>query len=257
MSGPRVGKISYLNTTPFFYKWPEDKFPIVPGVPRELAKAARAGQIIAAPLPIVECWDMEDSFSPLGAWGITAMKECRSVLVFSKRPFSELNATTIGATQESSTSVVLCDVLIRHRYKHKVRLRRGLENKDEAWLVIGDSALGMIETARKEWPYVTDLAAEWWDWQKLPFVFARWVVNKKNPDLASAISSALETSLSAGLKSLDAIAKKEATVLSMSPHQIVSYLKVFNYKINEEAEGAIQLFRQLAHRVPELAAAGA
>jgi predicted solute-binding protein len=59
-----VGRIAYTNTEPFFQKWPIDRFPLTYGVPRALAGAARAGEIVAAPLPIVECWDLENTFSP-------------------------------------------------------------------------------------------------------------------------------------------------------------------------------------------------
>jgi chorismate dehydratase len=253
VSAPRVGKISYLNTAPFFYQWPAKKFPVAPGVPRALADDARAGKISAAPLPIVECWDLEDTFKSLGPWGIAAKKECRSVLVFSRRPFSQLNNTTIGLTLESSTSVVLCDVLIRQRYNHAVRLRRGLEANDEAWLVIGDQALKFLESGHKTWPYVTDLATEWWNWQKLPFVFARWVVKKNEPALETELSAALHASLTAGKRSLSAIAQKEAIRLRLPGAKILSYLNVFDYVLDDKAEEAIALFRDFAkERTPEL-----
>ncbi len=257
MSAPRIGKIAYVNTAPFFHAWPARKFPITSGVPRELAQSARDGKIAAAPLPIVECWDLEENFKNLGPWGIAAKKECRSVLVFSRRPFSELNNTTIGLTQESSTSVILCDVLIRQRYNHSVKLRRGLEPQDEAWLVIGDSALKLLESGHKTWPYVTDLATEWWNWQKLPFVFARWVVKKDEPALENELSAVLHASLTSGKRSLPIIAQKEAARLRLPAAKIVSYLDAFDYVLDQDAEKAIKLFREFAgQHKPELAAVG-
>ena len=73
--------------------------------------------------------------------GISSRKKCRSVLLFSKMPFSELNRVSIGVTRESSTSVALCHLLLEERYHNTARFRKGLQVQDAAWLVIGDQAL--------------------------------------------------------------------------------------------------------------------
>src|SRR5688572_15374400 len=100
-----VAQIAYANTIPFFHYWNADEFTLVPGSPKGLAEAARRGELVAGPLPIVEVWDLEDRFEPLGNWCIAAQERCRSVYVLSKQPFSELDHVMIGATKESSTSV--------------------------------------------------------------------------------------------------------------------------------------------------------
>lgn len=255
MSGT-VGKISYVNTAPFFYDWPEMEFPLVPGVPRELAQMALEGKIVAAALPIVECWKMEDLFAPLGTWGIVAKQKCESVLVFSRRPFSELNNTIIGVTQESSTSIVLCDVLQRCRYNNNIHLRRGFHPTDEAILVIGDEALQLFQAGRQSWPYVTDLAAEWWDWHKLPFVFARWVIKRNDLPLENSLWRVVQSSLSAGRRSLPLIAEQQKEVLRLPPQKILSYLDNFEYEVSRAGQESIGIFRDLAGLpAPELTGA--
>lgn len=243
----KVGRIAYTNTEPFFHAWDSSTFDLLPGSPQELADAARKGEVVAGPLPLVECWALEDQFENLGDWGIAARERCRSVFVLSQIPFSELDHVMMGVTKESSTSVVLCETLIKMKYGHHIRMRKGLQSQDPAWLVIGDQALQMVNNPTAQaWPYITDLASEWWDWKHLPFVFARWVVRR---DLAPAFRLELENvvaqSLSKGLGSLDTIASKVAPELKLSPTFVKSYLSEFLYKMTPETHNSENEFRRL------------
>lgn len=243
-----VARISYTNTAPFFHFWETDQFPLTSGVPRALARAAKDGDVVAGPLPVVECWNLEQEFMPLGNWGIAALQKCRSVFVFSNRPFKELDRITIGVTRESSTSVALCSLLIHEKYGHRVRLRRGLETTDEAWLVIGDQALqmGYSPASLTRWTYVTDLATEWWDWQGLPFVFAQWVVNRKmDPVVRGRLARHLQYSFHRGMASLHEIAEKQSERLHLQPELLSEYLKGFMYQFSSEAEYSMRKFKQM------------
>src|SRR4051812_41605764 len=128
-----IARIAYANTAPFFHFWPAAPFHLMNGSPRELAQAAQAGDVLAGPLPLVECWKLENEFAPLGNWGIAARQRVRSVYVFSRRPFRELRDATIGLTTESSTSVLLCATLLHHKYNVTARLHDGLGPEDDAW----------------------------------------------------------------------------------------------------------------------------
>ncbi|MCB4757691.1 MAG: menaquinone biosynthesis protein [Elusimicrobia bacterium] len=252
----KVGKISYLNTAPFFYRWENRDIPFEEGVPRELAGRARAGSIVAAALPVVECWALEDKFVPLGNWGIAVRKECKSVLVLSKRPFPELDGMELAVTEDSSTSVRLCEVLIRTKYRHSVHLRRGFRDEDEARLVIGDEALQLgYKRDLKMWPFLTDLAQEWWEWKGLPFVFARWVVQKDLSVLSIAkIFSQIKRSLRLGMRSYPEIAEKNATLLGVPDVYLIEYLKSFTYELGAEEMESIDLFKNLVAKLEKIPA---
>ncbi len=244
----KIARISYTNTEPFFHFWHNEQFPLSSGVPRVLARAAEDNDIVAGPLPIVECWRLEKKFSDLGNWCIATQERSRSVFVFSRKPFSELNNVKIGVTRESSTSVALCSVLIQQKYNHTAQIRRGLEADDEAWLVIGDQALtmGYSPSSLAKWTYVTDLATEWWTWQKKPFVFAQWVASRQmDPPARQRLLKYLQYTFNRGIIALPEIAEKESKRLRLQPELIVEYLKGFIYQLTPEAEESIKLFREM------------
>ncbi len=246
----KIAQIAYTNTAPFFHNWPEDEFPLQPGVPAELAALARRGEILAGPIPIVEYWKMEAAYEPLLNFGISSRKKCRSVLVFSKVPFAELNRVSVGVTRESSTSVALCRTLLEQRYQNTVRFRKGLQMQDAAWLVIGDQALKMAAQPRvQEWSHVTDLATEWWEWQKAPFIFARWIVRRDAPiAVRKSLEIVLHSCFEANMKNLPEVAKSAAEKVNLPTALVENYLKGFDYRLDNEAERAAALFRVITQR---------
>ncbi len=254
----KIARIAYTNTEPFFHFWDSEQFPLSSGVPRVLALAAKDNDIAAGPLPVVECWNLEKTFFPLGNWGIAAQERCRSVFVFSRRPFSELDQLTIGVTRESSTSVALCSVLIQEKYGHSVHLRRGLEPQDDAWLVIGDQALKMAYSPSQlvRWTHVTDLATEWWNWQKLPFVFAQWVARiNLDPAFKNRLNKHIQYAYHQGQVALEDISIIEGERLGLSSELIHEYLKGFMYELSTEAIRSMAVFREMvAHLQPDVVA---
>jgi chorismate dehydratase len=243
-----IGRISYANTSPFFHFWPEGgRYSLKSGAPRELAIAALEGDLLAGPLPVVETWKMEDRFGPLGFWGISTKEKCWSVILLSDKPISDLDQVTIGVTRESSTSVALVETIIRQRYHHEVNIRRGLTPEDDAWLVIGDQALKFWCGPRlTRWTYVTDLAAEWWDWHHLPFVFAQWVIRRDaEPGVKGELMKILKESLDHGMNGLDAICQRQALELRLSPHILKDYLSNFFYVLLGPEEQSMQIFKEL------------
>lgn len=246
----KVGRIAYTNTEPYFYHWPNEPFRVVSGFPRQLALAARDGEILAAPLPTIECWKLDKTFAPLGFWGIASRESCRSVILLSHKPISELNDVVIGVTRESSMSVALLQVLIRQRYGHRVTLRRGLLASDDAWLMIGDQAFMEWSKPRLgPWEHVTDLGSEWWDWHQLPFVFARWVVRRDaGYTTEGALVRIVGDSLRRGIVSLPTIAVKQSILLRIPSPQIVDYLQRLIYVLGREEERSMWVFRELLER---------
>jgi chorismate dehydratase len=246
----KIAQIDYTNTAPFFHGWPEAEFPLQPGVPTELARLAHRGEMLAGPLSIVECWKLEKDYEPLLDLGISNQKKCGSVLVFSKMPFSELNRVSIGVTRESASSVALCHTLLEQRYQNTARFRKGLQVHDAAWLVIGDQALKMAAQPRvQEWSHVTDLATEWWEWQKKPFVFARWIVRRDTPTpVRKKLEDTLQTCFENNMRRLAEVSDVAAKKVGLSPSAVETYLRGFDYRLNTEAEHSILLFREIMQR---------
>ena len=233
-----IGRIDYLNVFPFYHALEEDLWgPFACGSPRRLGEIARAGELDAAPLPIVDVFDLEDEFEPLGHWGIACRGAVGSVLLFSRKPISELSHARLLCTGESSTSVVLARQMLEEMGSIDVQIERGDEPESfDGYLVIGDRAL--LLDSDHSFEYRTDLCELWFKRTQLPFVFARWVVRK-------SVSSAQKFQLAAAL---------DASVNAQWPSEIPNqagltsgaaraYLNNMIYRLDSECESAIKRFR--------------
>lgn len=247
----KIGRISYINTDPFFYEWSKDTvFELVPGTPRELARMAWNGRVDAGPLPLVECWALESKFNYIDNLGIAARENVRSVMLVAKRPWHQLNGARVGLTEQSSTSVKLLKVLFQFKYNVSPVFQSGFSDQDDARLLIGDDALKMWNSPDAAWAYVSDLAAEWWNWQKKPFVFARWIVRKEiDITNADALKDAIEKSLNKGLINLDKISSVASKKTGL-PHPLVeSYLKDIIYKLGPNEHAGMSLFKSYVDKI--------
>jgi len=243
----KIGRISYLNTEPFFYKWPSHPdSELFPGYPRVLAQAAQNGLIDCSPLPLVECWRLEKEFEPLGDWGVSVNQAAGSVLLFSKSEIHGLDGGCVGVTHETSTSSVLLDLLLRVHYGLSVTLRRGFLEEDQGRLLIGDSALLSRQEGLMGYPFVYDLGREWIQWQKCPFVFARWVVRKSlTSEQKAMLKNRVESALKEGLRLKSEISSIWAPRVSLSPSMLNDYLDGFSYQLGEREIEGMNLFRDL------------
>lgn len=243
----KVGRIAFLNVEPFFHFWPSDAFTLVHKPPRQLGELAATGGVDAGPLPIVDCWRLEDSFEPVGRWCIASKERSGSVFVISKKPFAELNHATIGVTEDTSTSVLLATLLLRHRLGLDVQFRRGFRSSDDAWLAIGDQALGFLwKPETRPWPHVTDLATEWWNWHHRPFVFARWVARRAaSVGDRARLDWLVGESIDKGLAALPEVARAAAASQGFAPDAVERYLKDFTYRMDADADVSEALFRKL------------
>lgn len=251
----RVGRISFVNTRPFFHSWPSDVHELIPGTPRQLAEAAKMGEIDAGLLPVTSCWDLQDEFEPLGNFGIAVREQSRSVFLLSRMPLEELAGATVGMTNDSNASVRLLHVLLSQKYGLNTNFKRGFSDDDDAWLVIGDQALGYWRSSSPSshrtpsWKYVIDLATEWWAWQKRPFVFAQWVVRRSisNED-KMRLSLTVAQNLDKGLASLRDISK-ETTSAGLTPEDVETYLRGFRYRFSSDEEASLHHFRLLVEKL--------
>ena len=93
---------------------------------------------------------------------------------------------------------------------------------------------------------VYDLATEWYDWQKLPFVFAVWAVrNALTAEKREELSSLIQMSLKKGESDLQSISVAHAKRIGWTAGEATEYLEGFNYHLGERERQAIELFEGL------------
>lgn len=245
-----IARIPYLNTEPFYRRFTARGYELVNLVPRRLGEEAARGRVVAGVMSLVDYFRQEEAFEPLGPYGIACAGSVMSVALFSARPIPELTGGTVAVTKETSTSVKLLELLFRDCYDvHPASWRLGTAEPADAVLLIGDPAL-KARTTRSE-PVVLDLSQAWWDWKKLPFVFALWVVRRSLPlEEKKVLAMRLEDALYEGLKEIPAIAAERAPELGLPPATLESYLRHFRYRFGPDDWAGMDEFRRLLERDP-------
>ena len=238
----RIGHVPYLHAEPFYVDMARRGLALTELVPRAVAVAAANGEIDAGPVPLVDCFRLEDRFQPVAGFCIASIEDAGSSLLFSSKPIAALAGAHIGITDEASTAPRLLDVLLRLKYQVQTAAYGPLEASHEAFLLIGNQGLRQRMGA-PDFPYIYDLGAEWHAWTGLPFVFARWMVRKDvSPRDLALLEEALYVGLEEGVDALCELAEPRQDLV-MLPRDIATYIQGFRYFIGRSEQQAIDRFR--------------
>ena len=244
---PRLGRIPYLNTEPFFAD-DEVRAGSVVEVPSRMIDLARLGAVDIAPLPVVAAFDHPDLFRTVGGLGIAASGAARSVLLRSRIPVDQLSGASIGVIDETATSVRLLKVLLQFRFDISHATFISLDQPTDAALLIGDKALLRRRNLQAH-PYELDLAAEWHAWTGLPFVFASWMAHRDvTPDACDAALDYFSTNLDRNLADPSAIHRRRPD-LGLSADAVATYLRTFLYRFDDSAWAGLERFQELDARL--------
>jgi aminodeoxyfutalosine synthase len=245
-----IGKIPYLNSVPFYRYFEKRQFKIFPLSPRRMGVLAKQGQIEAGLFSLVDFLRQRDQLEMLNM-GIATRDQVKSVMLFSNYGWQDLARKSIGITDDTATSVQLLRVLLEKKYGVRAQFRRmhsGINDFSpyDAVLLIGDEALRRNKTGLHGFELVYDLAAEWYAWQQLPFVFAVWAVRRSMPEeLKLELKSLIATALENAEAHFDTIGSLHAKQLGLREDEAAEYLAGFNYRIGERERQSIELFEHL------------
>ncbi len=246
-----IGKIPFLNVAPFHASLDKGPFKILPVVPRRMGLLAEHGQLDAGCFSLMDYFRLEQSMDLLG-WCIATRDQVKSVMLFSTGGWRDLEGKRIGITDDTATSVLLLKVLLEKRYGVRAtfeRMHAGVNDytRYDAVLLIGDEALRRNKFGLRGFELVYDLAAEWYEWQKLPFVFAVWAGRKQlPPDLRATLASAIGRSLESSEGALVPAAALHGRSIGLTDAETLEYLEGFNYRLGEREKEAMGRFRELA-----------
>ncbi|MCX6137011.1 MAG: aminofutalosine synthase MqnE [Ignavibacteriales bacterium] len=252
-----VGKIPYLNSVPFyaFFDSPEEK--ILPVVPRRMGILARKKEIISGPFSLMDYVSIENDFE-LMEFCIATRDQVKSVLLFSKGGWRDLEGKRIAITDDTATSIRLLHVLLEHKYgvhAEFVRLHPGVNDLRgfDAVLLIGDEALHCNKYGLPGFELVFDLAREWYEWQKLPFVFAVWAVLRSLPEVRKAsLHDALKESLRRSETSMAWLGAQHGKRIGLTAEEAREFLEGFNYHLGDREREAITVFKKLNAQVKQI-----
>jgi chorismate dehydratase len=275
----RVGRIPYINCYPVYGAIDRGVVPmpaeLVDGVPTSLNREMAAGTLDVSVISAVEYARDATRYLLLPDLSICSDGPVRSVVLFSKRPASELHGRRVLVSRSSMTSVALLDLLFENVWDAKpafipsnselIDVERFGEEEHDARLVIGDAALHLWSRLRSpelypeggglsEYRYAYDLGGEWKRWTDLPFVFAVWVAQRTTPVADSlAVHAGLIASRDWGLKHLDVLAAQAAIATGVHRAVCLEYLSGLDYGLSyQHLAGLTEFFRRLvaAGKVP-------
>ncbi len=242
----RVGAVNYLNTKPLIYGLQHgplsEKINLQLDYPANLTAMLQKNKLDIALLPVAAIPLINDS-QIISNYCIASNQKVASVCLFSEVPIDEIQE--IYLDYQSRTSVMLLRILLKEYWQIRPSLLEGDEQYisqikgKTAGLIIGDRALENL----KAFPYVYDLAEAWYDYTKLPFVFAVWVANKKiNPTLLEEFNIAN----SIGFQRIEEIISD----LSYTPYDLSNYYRNnINYSLDEEKTKGMTLFLKMIEKL--------
>jgi chorismate dehydratase len=275
----RIGRIPYVNCYPVYGAIDRGivklDATVVDGVPSKLNALMAEGGLDVSVVSAVEYARDSERYLLLPDLAISCNGPVRSVVLFSKRPASELGGRRVLVSRSSMTSVALLELLFEHVWDSKPTFvpadaeltdiaQFGAE-EHEARLVIGDAALRLgahLQDAgerdelldRLGYRYAYDLGAEWKNWTDQPFVFAVWVAQRTtDTHKALDVHASLMESRNWGLAHLDTLAAQAALATGVSKPACHAYLSGLDYGLSYgHLAGLTEFYRRLvaAGRVP-------
>jgi aminodeoxyfutalosine synthase len=252
-----VGKIPYLNSVPFYENIERRQFKILPVSPRRMGALSLKGQLDAGLFSLIDFLQQQDRLEPLD-FCIATRDQVKSVLLFSNHGWQDLDGKTIGIVDDTATSVILLQVLLEKRYGIKAMFRRmnsGVNDYMEydAVLLIGDEALRSRKYGLAGFEIVYDLATEWYEWKKLPFVFAIWAVQKTmTKEKKDELKGIIQNSLAHAEEDYSFVGTMHSKRINLTSEESVDYLAGFNFRVGGRERAAIEEFQKMFLEIRKL-----
>jgi chorismate dehydratase len=242
----RLGRISYVNMAPVFYRLDAEVEEVV-GVPTELARALLAGEVDVAPIPSIEWARHADSLRLLPRLCVSSEGAVDSIQLVSPVPLAEIRR--VAVTPESATSAVLARVLLPGTEQVP------LGDDADARLLIGDAAL---RSAFEDPTPHYDLGRLWLERTGLPMVFAVWACADPPPDGLVDLEDALVDSVRTARAEPEALAHEASDRYGYPAGFLARYFEKLRYRFGPRERAGLFSFLELARdagelgRVPEL-----
>lgn len=255
----RIGRIDYANCTPVFKLLDErihaGDVEIVHGVPAELNRRLRAGEIDLCPCSSIEYARHAGQYQIVPGHCIGSDGPVKSVLLFSDVPIEKLASKTVLVTSESDTSVALLSILLTKRFNlADVSLQRSSQPWQQsltnapALLLIGDAALQAAQSSYGGYCY--DLGELWREWAGLPFVFALWLVHRRVLEQQAGelrrFMAQLDAVRDAMPESYGRLAENSKEAAWMGAAALADYWRVISYRLDERHLLGLERFFELA-----------
>ncbi len=260
----KIGRIPYINCYPVYGAIDRGvvrlNAELVDGVPTDLNRRMSIGELDISVVSAVEYARDSARYLLLPDLAISCDGPVRSVMLFSKRPATELASRNVIISRSSMTSVALLELLFENVWRARPRFVAGdAEVSDvveadaadvDARLVIGDAALVLGSNHRQRYPHVYDLGQMWKEWTGQPFVFAVWVAQRTTHVKEALLAHAgLIASRDWGLRHLADLAEQAHQATGVARNICDEYLSGLDYGLSyTHLAGLTEFYRRLVER---------
>jgi chorismate dehydratase len=240
VSGLRLGRISYVNMAPVFYRVEADVEEIQ-GVPTELNGALLRGECDVAPISSIEYARNADRLRLLPRLCVASEGAVDSIQLVSRKPLEQVRS--VAVTPESATSVVLTKVLLPEA------THLPLDEPADARLLIGDAAL---KSAFEDPTPHYDLGRLWLERTGLPMVFAVWACPEPLAAGLAELEDALVASVRLARAEPETLAYEASDRYGYPPGFLARYFEKLRYRFGPRERAGLMTFLELARDVGEL-----
>ena len=236
----RLGRISYVNMAPVFYRLEADVEEIQ-GVPTELNRRVLEGELDVAPISSIEYARNADRLRLLPRLCVSSEGAVDSIQLVSRKPLEQVRS--VAVTPESATSVVLTKVLLPEA-SHVP-----LGEDADAKLLIGDAAL---KSAFEDPTPHYDLGRLWLERTGLPMVFAVWACPEPVAAGLAELEQALVDSVLTARAEPEQLAYEASERYGYPPGFLARYFEKLRYRFGPRERAGLLTFLELARDVGEL-----
>jgi chorismate dehydratase len=242
----RLGRISYANMAPVFYRV-EMEVEEVLGVPTDLNRMLIDGELDTAPISSIEYARNADKLKLLPRLCVASEGAVESIQLVTRKPLEQVRV--VAVTPESATSVVLTKVLL----PDAVQVPLGEEA--DARMLIGDAAL---KSAYEDPTPHHDLGRLWLERTGLPMVFAVWACPEPVADGLAELEDALVASVRRARAEPEQLAFEASERYGYPPGFLARYFEKLRYRFGPRERAGLYTFLELARdaelldTVPEL-----
>ena len=236
----RLGRISYVNMAPVFYRL-QTEVEEVSGVPTELNRLLVSGAIDVAPISSIEYARHADTLRLLPRLCVSSEGAVDSIQLVSRVPLAQIRS--VAVTPESATSVVLTRVLLP-----KAELLP-LDVEADAKLLIGDAAL---KSAFEDPTPHHDLGRLWLEKTGLPMVFAVWAAPEPVAPGLLELEHALVASVRFARSEPERLAYEASERYGYPAGFLARYFEKLRYSFGPRERAGLYTFFEMARDVGEL-----
>ena len=236
----RLGRISYVNMAPVFFRLDAD-VEEVPGVPTELNAMLLAGALDLAPISSIEYARNADRLRLLPRLCVSSEGAVDSIQLVTRLPLEQMR--TVAVTPESATSAVLTKVLF------PAAIQVPFDEDADARLLIGDAAL---RSAFEDPTPHHDLGRLWLERTGLPMVFAVWAAPEPVAEGLTELEDALVASVRAARAEPEQLAFEAAERYGYPAGFLARYFEKLRYSFGPRERAGLLTFLELASDVGEL-----